>query len=151
MPAIVLGVVTLFYLTDRPRDAKWLRPEERAWLQAELDAEARAKRAVGETSVWQALRLRNVWLLALGIFATNTGGYAFAFWLPTAVKGVSGGSTTSTLWWSGLVYACGLVSVFLSGQSSDRTGERKWHCVAGQVFAAVFLAGSTIPGQPFGG
>lgn len=149
LPAIVLGVITLFYLTDRPRDAKWLQPEERAWLQAELDAESQAKRAAGEMSVWQTLRLPNVWLLALGIFATNTGGYAFAFWLPTAMKAVSGGSTTSTLWWSGLVYACGLVSVFLSGQSSDRTGDRKWHCVAGQVSAALFLAGSTIPGQPF--
>ena len=41
------------------------------------------------------------------------------------------------------------MSVFVSGQSSDRTGDRKWHCVAGQVATALFLAGSTIPGQPF--
>ena len=93
--------------------------------------------------------MRNVWLLALGIFATNTGGYAFTFWLPTAVKGVSGGSTSEVLGWSGLIYSCGIVSVFLSGQSSDRTGDRKWHCVTGQVLTAFFLAGSTIPGQPF--
>ena len=148
LPAVVLGVATLFLLTDRPRDAKWLKPEEREWLQAKLDAEAQAKKAERDITVWQALRLRNVWLLALGIFATNTGGYAFAFWLPTAVKGVSGGSTSAVLSLSGLVYSCGLVSVYLSGQSSDRTGDRKWHCVAGQVFTALFLAGSTIPGQP---
>ncbi len=150
LPAVVLGVVTLFLLTDRPRDAKWLTPAERDRLQATLDAESQAKRADGEITVWQALRLRNVWLLALGIFATNTGGYAFAFWLPTAVKGISGGSTSSTLGWSGLIYGCGLASVYLSGQSSDRTGDRKWHCVAGQVFSALFLAVSTIPGQPVG-
>jgi ACS family tartrate transporter-like MFS transporter len=148
LPAVVLGVVTIFLLTDRPRDAKWLTSNERDWLQAKLDAEAQAKRSECDITVWQALRLPNVWLLALGIFATNTGGYAFAFWLPTAVKGVSGGSTSETLGWSGLIYACGIVSVFLSGQSSDRTGDRKWHCVAGQVFTAFFLAGSTIPGQP---
>jgi MFS transporter, ACS family, tartrate transporter len=149
LPAVVLGLVTLFFLTDRPRDAKWLTPDERDWLTAQLEAEANAKKIAGDISVWQALRLRNVWLLALGIFATNTGGYAFTFWLPTAIKGISRGSTASVLWWSGLVYACGLVSVFLSGQSSDRTGDRKWHCVAGQVFTAVFLSASTIPGQPF--
>jgi ACS family tartrate transporter-like MFS transporter len=87
--------------------------------------------------------------LALGIFATNTGGYAFTFWLPTAVRGVSGASTHEVLWSSGLVYACGLIAVFLSGQSSDRTGDRKWHCVAGQLCGALFLSLSTIPGQPF--
>jgi ACS family tartrate transporter-like MFS transporter len=149
LPAVALGIATLFYLTDRPRNAHWLSPAERAALQGQLDAEARAKEASGKTSVGRALRLPTVWLLALGIFATNTGGYAFTFWLPTAIKGVSGASPNAVLWWSGLVYACGLVSVFLSGQSSDRTGDRKWHCVIGQLFSALFLSLSTIPGQPF--
>ena len=149
LPAVLLGGVTLFYLTDRPRDAKWLTLEERNHLTDELEDEARVKEAKGQMSVWQALRLRNVWLLALGIFATNTGGYALAFWLPTTVKNLSGGSTSEALLYSGLYYACGLVGVFLSGQSSDRTGDRKWHCVAGQGLTALFLAGSMIPGQPF--
>jgi ACS family tartrate transporter-like MFS transporter len=148
LPAVVLGVATLFLLTDRPRDAKWLKPEERDWLQGKLDAEAESKKVARDITVWEAFCLPNVWLLALGIFATNTGGYAFGFWLPTAVKNISGSSTSNTLWLSGLIYACGIVSVFLSGQSSDRTGDRKWHCVAGQVFTALFLAASTIPGQP---
>jgi ACS family tartrate transporter-like MFS transporter len=149
LPAVLLGCVTLACLTDRPHDARWLSPAERDWLEETLAAEARAKVATESVTVWQALRLRNVWLLALGIFATNTGGYALAFWLPTAIKGVSGAGTNAVLGWSGLIYACGLAGVFISGQSSDRTGDRKWHCVAGQTLAAVFLAGSTIPGQPF--
>ena len=147
-PAVGLGVVTLFALKDRPRDAKWLAPHERAWLETQLEAEAAEKRTVANVSVWQSLRTPTVWLLALGIFAANTGGYAFAFWLPTAVKGVAGGSTASVLAWSGLIYACGIVGVYLSGRSSDRTGDRKWHCVAGMIATAFFLAGSTIPGQP---
>jgi ACS family tartrate transporter-like MFS transporter len=149
LPAVLLGVLTLFRLTDRPRDAKWLTPEERNHLIAELEAEARLTEVRGRMGIWSALRLRNVWLLALGIFATNIGGYALAFWLPTTVKNLSGGSTSDALLYSGLFYTCGLASVFLSGQSSDRTGDRKWHCVAGQVLTALFLAGSTIPGQPF--
>ncbi|MBI3416070.1 MAG: MFS transporter [Verrucomicrobia bacterium] len=148
LPAVALGVVTLFYLTDRPSDAKWLTPAERDWLDATLAAEAHAKEAAGVATIWQTLRQRNVWLLALGIFATNTGGYAFTFWLPTAVKGVSGGTMSDVLLWSGLIYACGLVGVYFSGQSSDRTGDRKWHCVASQVFTAIFLAASAAPGQP---
>jgi len=154
-PAIILGVLTLFVLKDHPRDAKWLAPEERDWLEAQLAAEAAEKRAAGHATVWQALRTPTVWLLAVGIFAINTGGYALVFWLPTAVKGVltelrgaSGVTTGAVLGWSGLIYACGIVGVYLSGWSSDRTGDRKWHCVAGTAGTAFFLAGSTLPGQP---
>jgi len=149
LPAIVLGVVTLVWMTDRPRNANWLTPGERDHLEGVLAAEARAKETGGKISVWQALRLRNVWLLALGIFATNTGGYALVFWLPTMVKHLSGGSDHTALLYSCLFYTCGVASVFVSGQSADRSGDRKWHCVAGQVATAVFLVVSAIPGQPF--
>ena len=149
LPAVALGILTLRWMTDRPRHATWLTPEERDALENRLADEARAKEIGGATTVRQALKMRNVWLLALGIFATNTGGYALAFWLPTTVKNLSGGSDTSSLLYSGLFYACGLVSVFLAGQSSDRSGDRKWHCVGGQIATAFLLAGSAIPGQPF--
>ncbi len=149
LPAVVLGVVTLIWMTDRPRHAKWLTPEERDHLEGMLAAEARAKEVGGAVTVWQALRLRNVWLLGLGIFATNTGGYALGFWLPTTVKNLSGGSDQASLLYSGLFYACGMIGVFLSGQSSDRSGDRKWHCVGGQVMTALLLAGSAIHGQSF--
>ena len=149
LPAVVLGVVTLVWMTDRPRHAKWLTPAERDHLEGQLADEARAKDFGGGTTVWQALRLRNVWLLALGIFAANTGGYALAFWLPTTVKNLSHGSDRATLLYSGLYFACGMVGVYVSGQSSDRSGDRKWHCVGGMVATALCLAGSAIPGQPF--
>ncbi len=149
LPAAALGLVTLACLTDRPRQAGWLTPAERDHLEGVLAAEGLAKEGAGGQTVWQALRLRNVWLLALGIFATNTGGYALAFWLPTTVKNLSGGSDHAALFYSGLFYACGLAGVFVSGQSSDRTGDRKWHCVGGQVVTSILLAGSAIPHQPF--
>ena len=149
VPAVLLGFVTLRCMTDRPRHAKWLTPEERNFLENALAAEAQAKEGVNKIRVWQALRLRNVWLLALGIFATNTGGYALGFWLPSMVKTLSAGTDRAALLYSGLFYFCGLAGVYISGQSSDRTGDRKWHCVGGQVATALFLAGSAMTGQPF--
>src|SRR5207247_4671548 len=92
LPAVLFGVATLFLLTDRPRDAKWLTPAERDYLENALAAEARAKEVTGKSGIRDALRMPNVWLLALGIFATNTGGYAIAFWLPTTLKSLSGES-----------------------------------------------------------
>src|SRR6516164_4970125 len=32
IPAIAVGIVTYFYMTDRPAQAGWLDPEEREWL-----------------------------------------------------------------------------------------------------------------------
>ena len=148
-PGVILGCVTLWCLTDRPRDAQWLTQEERDALEAALAAEAQAKDGASKITVWEALRLRNVWLLALGIFATNTGGYALAFWIPSMVKSLSGGTDRATLFYSGLFYTFGILGVYISGQSADRTGERKWHCVGGQVVTALFLAGSAFTEQPF--
>ncbi len=97
LPAVILGFVTLRTMTDRPRHAKWLSQAERDYLEGVLAAEARAKEGPNKIRVWQALRLRNVWLLALSIFATNTGGYALAFWVPSMVKSLSGGTDHATL------------------------------------------------------
>ena len=154
-PAILLGVAVPFLLTDRPRQAKWLTPAERDWLERTLEAERReADAAAGKLTLGRALRLPAVWLLALGIFATNVGGYALVFWLPTAVKGLLGATgadaaDAAVLNWTGAIYLCGLAGVWVSGRSSDRTGDRKWHCVAGQVGAGLFLALSVVPGQPW--
>jgi len=149
LPAVALGIVTLFALTDRPRHAAWLTPAERDHLEGALAAENAAKEATGKVRWVDALRMSNVWLLALGIFATNMGGYALSFWLPTTVKSISGGSDKAALLYSGLFYLCGLAGVIYNGYSSDRSGDRKWHCVAGQAATGVLLAASTIPGQPF--
>jgi ACS family tartrate transporter-like MFS transporter len=152
VPAVVMGVAVPFLLTDRPHQAKWLTTEERSWLESTLERERLEAAKIGTMKMREALQLRTVWLLGLGIFATNIGGYAFAFWLPTAVKGLllatgRDASDPNVLNWSCLVYFCGLGGVLLSGWSSDRTGDRKWHCFAGQIGAGTFLALSAIPGQ----
>ena len=151
-PAVVLGVLVPFLLPDRPRDAGWLSAAERDWLDRTLDAERREVAAGSAMTLGRALRERTVWLLALGIMAVNTGGYALVFWLPTAVKGLLGtagrpNDSGNVLDWTGLVYLCGVVGVWAAAQSSDRTGERKWHCVGGLVLAAGGLALSVLPGS----
>ena len=45
IPAVILGIVTLFYLTDRPKDAKWLKDDERDWITTELAAEGTARQS----------------------------------------------------------------------------------------------------------
>jgi len=148
-PAVLMGVAVLFLLSDRPSQAKWLTAAERHWLEQTLRAE-RLEAAVGGITLLQALRRSTVWLLGLGILAANTGNFALVYWLPSTVKNLLQQETHAAvtdqevLAWTGLIYACGLAGAFVSGQSSDRTGDRKWHCVMGQVMTAVFLTASVV-------
>lgn len=150
-PAVALGLALPWLLTDRPSQARWLSPAEREWLEKTLEAERHAV-AAGGVGLARALRSPAVWVLAIGIFATNIGGYAAAFWLPTAVKSLLIGARGSAgpgevLNWLGLAYLFGLAGVWASGQVSDRTGNRKWPCVIAQVAAGVCLAASVATGQ----
>jgi ACS family tartrate transporter-like MFS transporter len=112
-------------------------------------------KAGGGITLAHVLRQPALWLLALGIVAANTGGYALGFWIKDAflvllTEKRGAVAAEGALTWIALFYACGLAGVWLSGQSSDRTGDRKWHCVAGQLLTAVCLAISLLPGQPWG-
>jgi MFS transporter, ACS family, tartrate transporter len=152
LPAVMLGCALPFLLTDWPRQAKWLSPAEGDWLQRTLDQERNEVESHGTASIRQVIRRPTVWLLALGICAANIGGYGLVFWLPEAVTSFLLQSRPEVTYsekgnWLMIVYAFGLAGVWLSGQSSDRTGERKWHCVAGMVLTGVFLALSSLPGQ----
>jgi ACS family tartrate transporter-like MFS transporter len=154
-PALLLGVAVLFLMTDRPRQASWLSPAEAEWLEETLAAERRTAAAAGVT-LGRVLRQPVVWLLALGILATNTGGYALGFWIKDAFRSLlveTRGPETAdeALWWIGLYFTCGLAGIWVAGQSSDRSGERKWHCAAGQLLTACCLAAGLVPGQPWGG
>ena len=155
LPAVLMGFALPFLLTDRPRDAKWLTPAERDWLETTLEAERNEAAKIGGSTLKQALRKPTVWLLALGILATNIGGYILVFWMPTTVNSmlleIRGSATeTDSMNWLSVIYACGFVGVLVSGQSSDRTGDRKWHCVTGQVMSGLFLIACIIPGQTWG-
>jgi MFS transporter, ACS family, tartrate transporter len=149
LPAILFGVLALVYLTDHPREAAWLEPEERKWIVAELESEKDAKRATGQVSVIQALRERNVILLALALFFANIGTYAFIFWLPSTLQRASGRSVAFSTMLSALPFTVALVSIVLTGRSSDLRAERKWHTAVPLGLAGFFFTLSSLAGTPF--
>jgi len=145
-PAVILGIITLFYLTDRPKDAKWLAEDEKAWITAELEREKELKKAKRTFSIWEAFRHRNVLLLAAGYFCAVTAAYGFNFWLPTILKGLSNYSNLQVSIISAIPYCAGLAAMLLVGWSSDRTRERRWHtafsllAVSTGLFLSAFVS-----------
>ena len=139
IPAVLLGLVALFYLTDWPRQAHWLPPDERDWIIAQLEKEKRAKQAVRSYSIWQALRHRDVILLTACYFFALTGNYGIAFWLPTMLKRLSGQNDLNVTLLASLPYLAGFLTQQWNGWHSDRTRERRWHAAIPVLLSGVAL------------
>jgi MFS transporter, ACS family, tartrate transporter len=127
LPALFFGVITWFYLTDWPREAKWLPADERQWVINQLESEKQAKKSVRTYTVWEALRHRDVLILTALHFVQNGSAYALAFWLPTMLKRLSGLSDFKVTLLVALPNLLGFLAMQLNGWHSDRTAERRWH------------------------
>ena len=144
MPAILLGTVAFFYLTDWPRDAAWLAPEQRRWIERKLEEEKPVNPR--KITAWQALRSGPVLLLASVAFFEYFVSYSVFFWLPTILKRVSGFSDVRLGLLGTLPYVAGLIAMLINGWHSDKTQERRWHSAIPQFIAAVALLGLiTLP------
>ncbi len=86
IPAIALGFVTLRYLDERPADADWLEPEERAFLTAEVERERELREALGAQRLRDALSSGRVWLLGLLYFILLAAGFGLTFFVPDLVQ-----------------------------------------------------------------
>jgi len=139
IPAVLLGLITLVYLTDWPRQANWLPPEEREWIITQLDREKKAKQDVRSYSIWQALRHRDVILLTFCYFFAVTGSYGIAFWLPTMLKRLSGQSDLKVTLLASLPYLAGFLTQQLNGWHSDRTRERRRHAAVPVLLSGLGL------------
>jgi MFS transporter, ACS family, tartrate transporter len=86
IPAIALGFVTLRYLDERPTEADWLEPEERAFLTAEVERERELREALGAQRLRDALASGRVWLLGLLYFILLAAGFGLTFFVPDLVQ-----------------------------------------------------------------
>ena len=147
VPAIILAVVVLFYLTDRPTDATWLTQDERDWLSAKLAEERRQREAVREYTVMEVLfnpRVIGLSLVYFGAVATN---YGLSFFLPQIVK-TFGLNTFLTTVVSATPYLVGVIGMVWWGRRSDHMAERRFHTALPLFLAAAGIAVSTALDDP---
>ncbi|HVX67781.1 MAG TPA: MFS transporter, partial [Bryobacteraceae bacterium] len=137
IPAVVLGVMTLYYLTDHPRHARWLTPGEREWIAGALAAESRNKAGAGSLAWWRALREPNVLLLTAAHFFACMAGYGFVLWLPNTLSKVLGFGPVAAALLSGLPFAAAIAAALLTGRSADRRGTPRRHAAAAMLCAAA--------------
>ncbi|WP_321880676.1 MFS transporter [Paraburkholderia bannensis] len=135
-PTVLLGIVSYFYLTDRPEDAHWLAPAERNWLSAEMQRERDARAAQGRSSVWSAVKDPRVLLLALVYAGTSTGLYAIGIWAPMIIHRF-GFSYIELGFVNAIPNLFAVVTMVLWARNSDRTGERRLHVAIACLAAGI--------------
>lgn len=139
LPAVVLGLVVLFKLPDRPKDARWLTAEEREALQQQLATELAARQPPRRMTVIEALRHPKVLMLALAYFCIVTGSYGVEFFLPSILQEWYSLRFDALTWLVILPPFLALFGQLLVGWSSDRTRERRLHTVIPIIMGALAL------------
>jgi MFS transporter, ACS family, tartrate transporter len=145
LPAALLGITVLYYLTERPREAHWLTPEERALLDKTLADECDPKRELQPHSIAQALSHPTVWLLGVLLFLVNVGFYGYLIWAPQIIKSFLGASDLMVGWILGAISTIMAAGMIWNGTHSDRTGDRRFHVVIPLLIAATgFIATASL-------
>ncbi|CAM5299393.1 MFS transporter [Streptomyces purpurascens] len=135
IPAVLIGVATLFYLDNSVRAAKWLTDEEKDVVERAIAEDAAHQTVHGR--VWDAFREPKVWLMCLIYFCFVMGQYALTFWMPTFIEstGIEGNLAIGAL--SAVPFLAALVTMNVLGRSADKHRERRWHLVVPSLMGAV--------------
>ncbi len=149
IPAVILGVVVFFYMTDRPEKAAWLKPDEREWLVKTMQAEDANKVDQQHHSILRGLANPRVLALALIYFGTSAGLYTLGIWAPQIIKELGVSSMTVGLL-NAIPPIISVVAMILWSRHSDKTNERTWHVALACLTAAVGLAIAASTGSMFG-
>ena len=146
IPTFVIGIVTLFVLTDKPEQAKFLTRDEKAWLRARLDAERTAKESVRTFTLWQSLIDPKVLLLSLNYLGIVTASLGMLFFIPQIIKSIGVISNMTVGWLTMVPYICGGIGLVVWGFVSDRMNERRWNLLVACIVstAGLVMAGMTM-------
>ncbi len=139
LPAVLFGIITFFYLTDRPSEAKWLTEPERNWLVDEIKKEDEAKQDAGHVRLKDMFSNMRTWRLGVIYLFLAMVGVGLPLWLPTIVKDFSRVSNTSVGMLLLIPYGFAAIAMIFWGWHSDRTMERKYHAAIAVVCGAVGL------------
>ena len=149
-PAVILGIVALVFLTDRPEQARWLPDAEREWLSRTVGEERRLRESHHRGSHLAALLNGRVLLICLIYFLNTLVTYGVFLWLPRILRDASGyrGASLSAI--TSIPFVVALIGMVVIGRHSDRTRERKWHVAACALTGATGLliavaAGNNVP------
>lgn len=146
LPAVLLGLITFRFLSDRPATASWLSNEERCWLSTTILSEQSAISDPRSHNAWRALTDWKVLALSLAYFGTSAGLYTLGFWAPLIVRDF-GFSVLKIGFIVAIPNLIAVVGMVLWSYHSDQTGERYWHAAIACLIGAIGMALAACAGS----
>jgi len=149
LPAIVLGAVVLWWLPDRPADARWLTPEQRSALGARLELDRAQRAHTEELPLLKVLFHRTVWTLGISWLFATFASYGLQFWLPQIIKSATGAGDQLTALLTAAVFVPAIPVMLILGRKQDESSGRVLHAVipafvaAGSLVAAAWMHAAT--------
>lgn len=147
LPAVIFGLLALRVLTDRPEDATWLAPADRAWLASTMADERARRHATGATSIAAGLANPQLWLLCVVFFLNSVVNYGMFLWLPQLLEDVTGATGFRLSAITAVPFIAALAAMVLVGRASDRSGERPRYVAACALITAVGLVIAVLSQQ----
>ncbi len=148
LPAIVLGVIVLFYLTDQPEAAHWLSLAERNWLVSKLANERDARNAAHSNGILATLTSPTIWQLGIIFLLAAVGFYSYSFWAPLVIKSLTGSSDLGVGVILGAISAVTIAFMVLNSAHSDWTDERPVHVAVPLLVMGAGFLGCALLHQP---
>ena len=142
LPALLLGLVVLRTLKDRPHQVAWLKADEREWLERHVDTPRPAHNAVAQL---RAILNRRAGLLSLIYLTRNMAMYGVSLFLPLILSG-AGLSNSQVGFAATIPFVTAAVGAVVWAWHSDRQGERHWHTIAAMLMSAAGLTVSAYLG-----
>jgi ACS family tartrate transporter-like MFS transporter len=136
LPAVIIGFVVLRMMTDRPEDATWLAPDDRAWLARTMAHDRAQREAVTPPSIGRSLANGQLWLLCGVFFLNSIVNYGMFLWLPKLIEDVTGAEGFALSALTAIPFVVALSAMVMVGRASDRSGERTRY-VAGCALATA--------------
>ena len=143
-PSVVLALMVPWMLTDTPRQAKWLNDDEKHFVEADLEADAKAKAEGFHPSITMMLKDKRVWVMVALCLCQAVGIYGVSFWLPSLVNGLGYDDPLTIGIISAVPFLAGAIALNVLARSSDKHLERRWHLIAAFGASAIGLVASVV-------
>jgi len=131
-----LGIAVYFLLPDRPRDARWLSPPQKDWLETTLAAEPNRPTTAHLRTTLRAFYDPRVLVLCLAYFANTSASLSLAFFLPQIIA-TMGTTTMQTGWLTAIPSLVGVAGLAAISIASDRTGNHRALLLAALLITGV--------------
>ena len=149
-PAVIGGILCYVYLTDRPKDAKWLTEAEKTWLTGQLERDRQARPNAAHLGTLQVMRNPRVLYLSFIYFVYQCGSLGVGYWMPQIIKGFSASLTHTQVGLIAMVpYLFATIVMIFWSRSSDRRNERRLHSAIPLAVAAIALLGAGLLPDPY--